>query len=140
MKKIYKSENGIQYTFPVTSDARTAWVELKGCDRAFATDVEWIQRCIEESKLFRDGVISVQPANTPEDGDVKDGKETKAGRRKKESGGAGAKEYPDIIDASGAIRLLTSAPFSVPQTALLTPDDIKRHAAANGIIMPNLNI
>ena len=93
----------------------------------YSTSDEKIQKAIEDSKRFKEGLIQLRQ-------EVDDGGEKKGGEPAK-----GA-VYPDVTTFNQAIEVLTSDPHNLPKTgsALNSPQKIRDKAAELGILFPNL--
>jgi hypothetical protein len=134
MKKTYQSKTGVQYTFPVFSADKklTEWVNFRGAENLFETEIEWLQKAVETGSRFKNGEIGFAPWQAaPEKGG--DAKQTAA--PPKPAGG----EYPGVRDINAAIEILVQA-FGVERDMLQTIEGLKAAVKKFDVRFPNLKI
>ena len=134
-KKIYSSEAGIRFTFPVVVSGKAVWVSLTGDEGEYETADEAVQAAIEATEKFKSGYITCRsedaavqdtPPDTPT-GDVKDVKTEKA-------------VFPEVTDLNGAVDILSSDPYRVLKMNLRTPGAIRAAMDRHGVEFPNFNL
>ena len=121
--KVYRSNTGVKYNFLLDKkNKQQVMVMFRGGNKSFQTKDTELQKLIEETRYFKDGLIClIEEVEGEKAKDVKPDEVV----------------YSDVTEMQDAIVVLVND-FGVKETTLKTPADIKKAADRVGASFPNL--